>query len=179
MTSTLFTRSMTIPEEDQQLGQFEVFYRREYSQIVAMARAVSPDRSTAEDLAQESFAVAHRNWDRISTYEDPRAWVRRVMINRATSMRRRLGAEARALKRAGHDPQRGITNDLGPETGEVWNEVRQLPRRQQQAVVLHYVGQLSTDETAQAMGCSAGAVKAHLHRARETLKGRLAHWNEV
>lgn len=171
---------MTIPEEDQQLiGPFEVFYRREYSHIVAMARAVSPDRSAAEDLAQESFAVAHRHWDRISHYEDPRAWVRRVMINRATSMRRRMGAESRALRKAGHDPTRGVADDISTDTGEVWDHVRQLPRRQQQAVVLHYVGQLSTNEIANVMGCSTGAVKSHLHRARETLRGRLADWNEV
>src|SRR5690606_37596051 len=62
-------RSGTIPDQHS-IGTFEVFYRREYSHIVAMARAVSPDRSAAEDLAQESFAVAHRHWDRISRYEE-------------------------------------------------------------------------------------------------------------
>ncbi len=170
-------RSGTIPDQHS-IGTFEVFYRREYSHIVAMARAVSPDRSAAEDLAQESFAVAHRHWDRISKYEEPVAWVRRVMINRATSLRRRLGAENRALRRAGHDPHRGIANDLSPETNEVWGEVRQLPRRQQQAVVLHYVGQLSTNEIANVMGCSTGAVKSHLHRARQTLRDRLGDWNQ-
>ena len=178
MTSPSQTRRTVIPERQESTPiPFEGFYRREYHHIVAVARAFSPDRSAAEDLAQEAFAAAHRHWDRISRYEDPRAWVRRVLINRATSMRRRLGAERRAITRAGHDPRRGIAPDLSPPTQEVWREVRALPRRQQQAVVLHYVGQLTTDEIADAMGCSAGAVKSHLHRARLALKDRLAEWD--
>jgi RNA polymerase sigma-70 factor (ECF subfamily) len=172
-------RSSAIAFEDQQLGDpFEVFYRREYHHVVAMARALAPDRASAEDLAQESFAVAHRHWDRVSRYDDPKAWVRRVMINRAASMRRRVGAHLRALTRAGHDPDRGVVHDLAPPTDEVWEEVRRLPRRQQQAIVLHYVGQLSTEEIGDAMGCSAGAVKSHLHRGREALRERLSAWSE-
>lgn len=179
MASPQDTRSPVIPTEGPNPGNpFESFYRREYHQVVAVARALAPDRAAAEDLAQESFAMAHRHWDRISRYQDPKSWVRRVMINKATSMRRRIGAELRALTRAGHDPHRGVSPDLSPSTGEVWDEVRRLPRRQQQAVVLHYVGQLSTEEIGDAMGCSPGTVKSHLHRARETLRGRLANWNQ-
>jgi RNA polymerase sigma-70 factor (ECF subfamily) len=171
------TRSWAIA--GQRLAEpFEVFYKREYPHMVAIARALSPDRASAEDLAQDSFASAHRHWEKISTYDDPRAWVRRVMVNRATSMRRRIGAEMRTLTRAGHDPGRGMTTDLTPSTTAIWDEVRRLPRRQQQAVVLHYVGQLSTEEIGRAMDCSPGAVKTHLHRARATLKGRLAGWIE-
>jgi RNA polymerase sigma-70 factor (ECF subfamily) len=156
---------------------FETFYRREYQQVVAMARAFLRDASAAEDLAQESFLAAHRNWDRVSRYDAPQAWVRRVMINRATSRRRRLGAEMRALARAGPDPDSTLP-DLSTATTEVWAEVRRLSRRQRQAVVLHYVGQLSMNEIGEAMGCSTGAVKSHLHRARETLGQRLFDWKE-
>jgi RNA polymerase sigma-70 factor (ECF subfamily) len=171
--------SPAIETEEQQLrGPFEDFYRREYHHILAIARAVSPDRAAAEDLAQESFAAAHRHWRKVSEYDDPRAWVRRVMINRATSMRRRVGAELRAITRAGHDPSRGVTPELTPATTGVWEEVRRLPKRQRQAIVLHYVGELSTEEIGEALGCSPGAVKSHLHRGREALRGRLADWIE-
>lgn len=167
-------RRTAIPhEQPNQNEPFEHFYRREYNHIVAMARAVSPDRASAEDLAQESFAAAHRNWQRISNYDNPAAWVRRVMINRATSMRRRLAAELRTLVRAGHDPDRGIAPDLTSETIEVWDALRHLPRRQRQAIVLHYVGQLTTSEIAEDMQCSQGTVKAHLHSGRQALRHRL------
>ncbi|MCI0679466.1 MAG: sigma-70 family RNA polymerase sigma factor, partial [Actinobacteria bacterium] len=155
------TRSWAITIHHQP-ESFEMFYRREYPHMVALARVMAPSRAVAEDLAQESFTVAHRHWDRVARYDDPRAWVRRVMINRAMSVRRRIAAEMRALLRAGHDPYRGVSQDLTPATTEIWEEVRRLPRRQQQAIVLHYVGQLSTEEIGAAMGCSAGAVKTHL-----------------
>lgn len=158
------------------MTSFEAFYRDEYRPMLGIALALVDGTVAAEDLVQESFLAAHRRWDRISQYDSPRAWVRRVLINRATSWRRRVSSELRAVARVGPpDPQ---PPDLSPETADVWRAVHQLPRRQQQAVALHYVGQLSMVEIADAMGCSEGAVKSHLHRAREQLRGTLAAWNE-
>jgi len=155
---------------------FEAFYRNEYRAMLGIALALASDRSSAEDLVQEAFISAHRRWDRVSQYDSPQAWVRRALINRATSLRRRVAAEFRAVARIG--PPSPAPPDLSAETAGVWTEVHKLPRRQQQAVALYYVGQLSTTEIADVMGCSQGAVKSHLHRARETLKGSLAPWSE-
>ena len=156
---------------------FEVFYRREYSRMVAIARALTRSGSAAEDLVQESFVAAHRPWDRISNYEDPGAWVRRVLINRSTSWHRKMGAELRAVARLGaREPD--TLPELTPATTEVWDEVRRLPRRQAQATVLHYVDQLSVEEIGEVLGVSSGAVKSHLHRARSNLSRSLKSWDE-
>ncbi|MGH8872909.1 MAG: SigE family RNA polymerase sigma factor [Acidimicrobiia bacterium] len=157
---------------------FEVFYRREYTRMVAIARALLRDGVSAEDLAQESFVAAHRHWDRIAGYDDPGAWVRRVLINRATSFHRKRGAEWRALTRLGGHAGEDTLPELTPEATEVWDEVRRLPRRQAQATVLHYVDQLSVEEIGEVMGCSSGAVKSHLHRARARLSRSLRAWGE-
>lgn len=157
---------------------FEVFYRREYSRMVAIARALLRHGAAAEDVAQESFLAAHRHWDRIRGYDDPGAWVRRVVINRATSLQRRLGAEWRAVGRLQAQTGEGVLPELSPRATEVWEEVRRLPRRQAQATVLHYVDQLSVEEIGEVMGCSPGAVKSHLHRARARLNERLHTWEE-
>ena len=50
-----------------------------------------------------------------------------------------------------------------------WIEVRRLPRRQAQAAALRYVYDLSVADIALTMGCSEGAVKVHLSRARRVL----------
>ncbi|HEX6299827.1 MAG TPA: SigE family RNA polymerase sigma factor [Acidimicrobiia bacterium] len=155
---------------------FETFYRNEYRAMLGMARALAPDTTVAEDLVQEAFITTHRRWDQVSQYDSPRAWVRRVLINRATSLRRRLASELRALARVG--PADATPPDLSVETSEVWSEVHRLSRRQQQAIVLHYVGQLSMVEIADVMGCSQGAVKSHLHSARESLRTSPAAWDE-
>src|SRR5918997_6471179 len=79
--------------------RFEDFYEREYPPVVGLAYALSGSRWGAEDLAQEAFLAAHRDWDRISTYEQSGAWVRRVVANLSVSAFRRRIAEAKALAR--------------------------------------------------------------------------------
>jgi RNA polymerase sigma-70 factor (ECF subfamily) len=54
-----------------------------------------------------------------------------------------------------------------------WAEVRRLPRRQAQAVALHYIYDLSVVDVAEILGCSEGSVKVHLFRGRSTIAGRL------
>jgi hypothetical protein len=78
--------------------RFDDFYRREFSAVVGLAYALSGNRWAAEDLAQESFLVAHRDWDRVGTYDDPGAWVRRVVTNLSVSALRRRMIEAKALR---------------------------------------------------------------------------------
>lgn len=81
----------------------------------------------------------------------------------------------RAMGRVGPSD---TSTEMSPETDEVWSHVRKLPRRQQQAIALHYVAQLSMEETAHVMGCSPGAVKTHLHRGRQTLRSSLQDWRQ-
>jgi RNA polymerase sigma-70 factor (ECF subfamily) len=47
--------------------------------------------------------------------------------------------------------------------------IRGLPPRQQEAVALHYLLDLTVADTATAMGVDEGTVKTHLSRAREAL----------
>ena len=106
---------------------FEVFYRREYTRMVAIARALLRSGASAEDLAQESFLAAHRQWDRIAGYDDPGAWVRRVLINRATSFHRRRGVEWRALNQLGGHAREDTLPELSPQAVEVWTKSADSP----------------------------------------------------
>ena len=78
---------------------FSAFYASEYRNVVALAYALTGRAAVAEELAQDAFLVAHRNWARVSAYDVPGAFVRRVVSNMAVSFTRRLAAEARALAR--------------------------------------------------------------------------------
>lgn len=63
------------------------------------------------------------------------------------------------------------------EGQEAWSRVvagvRRLPRRQREAFSLRIFEDLDVATTARVMGCSEGAVKTHLSRARETLQQHL------
>src|SRR5437879_4503227 len=95
------TRSRLVREETDPalLGSeadFDGFYLNEYHAVVSLALALSGNRWAAEDIAQEAFLVVHRNWARVSGYDQPALWVRRVAANLAVSLFRRSVAEAKA-----------------------------------------------------------------------------------
>jgi RNA polymerase sigma-70 factor, ECF subfamily len=153
--------------------RFEDVYLREFPRVFALAYALSGSRWAAEDVAQDAFVVAHRQWGRVGGYDDPGAWVRRVAANLAVSAVRRRLVEARALVRLAAHRQEQPFAALPGEDGDFWRAVRQLPRRQAQAVALVALGDLSTAEVAATLGCSQRTAQVHLQKARATLIQRL------
>jgi Sigma-70 region 2 len=110
-------------------GPFEHFYLEEYPKVVKLAYALSGSRSGAEDIAQEAFLRAYRDWDRVGSYEHQAAWVRRVAANLATSGLRRRLVEARALARLAARREPAL-DPLPAENADFWRAVRALPQRQ-------------------------------------------------
>lgn len=154
-------------------GHFRRFYDEEVGEILAYLIATTGDRWVAEELAQEAFARAYRDWETVRHYDSPGGWVHTVAHNLAMSRFRRLGAEARAMLRL-----RGLrqpTTDVEPTSHdeEFWAEVRRLPERQAQAVALHYLEDRPVAEIAGIMGCAESTAKVHLHRGRRRLADRL------
>jgi RNA polymerase sigma factor (sigma-70 family) len=54
--------------------------------------------------------------------------------------------------------------------------LEQLPDRQREAVILRFFEQLSVEESARAMGCATGTVKATVHQALRAMRERLKQW---
>jgi RNA polymerase sigma factor (sigma-70 family) len=153
-------------------SDFDAFFQAQYRSVTGLAYVLCGDMGRAEDLTQEAFAAAHRSWSRIGGYDDPRAWVRRVVANKATSLRRRRSAESRALVRYGSRPE-PMEPASAVDDDAVWIAVRALPRRQAQVVALTFLDDLDLGEVARILDCGEATVKTHLHRAKETLAQRL------
>jgi RNA polymerase sigma-70 factor (ECF subfamily) len=152
--------------------RFDVFYQREFRSVVGLAYALSGSRLAAEDLAQEAFMTAHQHWEKVGQYESPGAWVRRVVSNKSVSLYRRKAAEARALARVRLDRQLPLP-DLAAHDEEFWQTVRSLPKRQAQAIALHYLEDRPVAEVAAILGCTESTAKVHLHKGRKSLAARL------
>lgn len=147
---------------------YDSFFRREFPKMVAVAYAISGSRWAAEELAQEACLRAFRSWDSVSRYDKPGAWLRRVTINLANSLLRRRVSEVKALQRYVVDSIEVV--DAHPmEDAEFWDQVKALPRRQREVIVLHYVDGMDTGEIADVLDISESSVRTHLQRGRETL----------
>lgn len=157
--------------EELRSDSFETFFRREFKPMVALAAVVSGSVEGAEDVAQEAMVRARRHWDRVSVYDKPGTWVRRVTINLAISSRRRIASEAKARlawwerREAAEQPQA-----LDPD---LLRALRALSPQQRAAVSLHYLEDRATPEIADLLGCSESTARVHLHRGRQALAQHL------
>ena len=150
---------------------FEEFYLAELRGLVALARALAPPH-LAEDIAQEAMLVAYRRWPQVGELDRPDQWVRRTCANLAVSQFRRRLTEGRVIARLSLWSSREPA-PLEGASETFWDAVRDLPRRQAQAVALRYLYDLPVEEIADTMGCSVGSVKQHLARGRARLASTL------
>jgi RNA polymerase sigma-70 factor (ECF subfamily) len=151
---------------------FAWFFTAEYPQVVRLLAVVVRDGAAAEDLAQDAFVRLHRNWSRISSYDSPEAWVRRVALNLAFSWRRREGRR-RHLERAGDDLGAVAERVRSEVSLDVRRAVAALPKRERALVALYHLEDRPIAEVADLLGMTPGAVKVGLHRARRHLSAIL------
>lgn len=147
---------------------FETFYRSEYRSVVGLVFAVTHSRNACEDIAQEAFLRAHRDWAEVAHYAAPGAWVRTVAINLARSRFRRLSAETRALTRLVGMGTPALV-EMEPASETFWRAVAGLPRRQREVVALHYVDDMAVADIARLLGIAESSVKNSLAQARSRL----------
>ncbi|MGH8992476.1 MAG: RNA polymerase sigma factor [Acidimicrobiia bacterium] len=153
-------------------ADFDDFYRSQWRAVLGLAFVLCGNWPAAEELTQDAFSEAWRRWETVAAYDNPGAYARRVVATRAISRARRLTTEARTLLRLRARASEGGA-ELEPEDAAFWAAVRSLPHRQAQVVALHYLDDRSVHDVAAVLGLTEGAVKTHLHRARQALAARL------
>ena len=128
---------------------------------------VAGDPESAADAVQEAFVKAHLKWRRISRYDDPIGWVRRVAINQIQDGHRR---RKRTTVPFPNSPHVSRPRPQPVEPDEFGRLLAALPKQQRAATALFYVDGLSIAEIAVALDIAEGSVKSHLHDARRRLK---------
>lgn len=159
------------PCSDPRVLAFEAFYQREYAGAVRLAFTLTGRRDLAEELAQDSFLACLRHWDKVSRYDDPTGWVRRVLTNRCISSGRRYLTELRLLVKLRRE--RPDRPSLTEPSDRLWDAVRQLPKRQGQVLALAFVEDLDVRQIAATLGIGEESVRTHLRRGRAGIAARL------
>lgn len=149
---------------------FDEFYGATFHGLRSQLYAYLGDRAEAQDVVQEAYCRAFARWKKISGYDDPVAWVRKVAWNLATSRFRRQRTAINFLRRQREEHHDGPS----PDRVALVRALATIPAQQRKAVVLHYLAQLSVAEIAQQEGVAEGTVKSWLSRGRAALSARLA-----
>lgn len=118
------------------------------------------DWHRADDLVQTSITKLYAHWQRASRADNIDGYVRRTLVNTFLAEQRSGWAKWTILRR--HESEESLLVD-GPGAVrdmdlslDLRSALNQLPARQRATVVLRYYCDLSVDQTAQVMGCSAG-----------------------
>jgi RNA polymerase sigma factor (sigma-70 family) len=143
-------------------AEVEQVYREERVALLRLAFLLSGSRQISEDIVQTAFAATQERW---ATIDNPRAYLRRVVVNQANETHRR-----NYRPRPSHQVE-PVTHQ--PEIDETWAELRCLPPHQRAVIVLRFYEDLPLVEIARLLDRPAGTVRSDLHRALDRLRRTL------
>jgi RNA polymerase sigma-70 factor (ECF subfamily) len=158
------------PSRDADAGAdaYTAFFRAEFAAVTRAVYLILHDRDAAEDVAADAFAALLRHWEKVSAYDRPGAWVRRVAIRMAVRAARRDQLRDRLLSWI--TPPGPIAESSDPDLAAA---LARLPPRQRAAVMLFYFEDRPLVEVASLLDCAPGTAKAHLFKARQRLASLL------
>jgi RNA polymerase sigma-70 factor (ECF subfamily) len=155
-------------------------------QVYRVARRLASSREEAEDLVQETYARAFRNWRSFQPGTNLRAWLFRILTNLNIDRGRRdqRGPTFEPLEEgdyflynrleesgAGSDEDR-IVERLSQDG--VVGALAAVPHDFRDVIVLVDIGDFSYRDAAQILDIPVGTVMSRLHRGRRILKQELA-----
>lgn len=166
-----------------QRGEAEAFDRLmaiHTDRVFGVAWGVLQNREDAMDATQEVFIKLHRSLPGFPPSDNLSAWLYRVCVNHCIDRKRRAKRISADLNEEDWERLQGSEHDepefraYQSETGRmIRRAVDELPERQRLVFILRHYKLLSINEIGAAIGCTPGAVKAHLSRATGHLRDRL------
>ena len=163
------------PSADPRSRRFEIFFEAHTGDVLRYCLRRLPDRRAAEDVAAETFLVAWRRLDVMPADELPwlLAIARNVILNEWRGGRRRERLLARiAAESPGEavEPEPVAVQSGGRDgAGGARAALAQLSERDREVLMLTAWDGLDQRSAAAILGCSEGAFKVRLHRARRRL----------
>jgi RNA polymerase sigma-70 factor (ECF subfamily) len=164
-------------------GEAEAFDRLmalHTDKVFALAWGVLMNREDAMDAVQDVFIKLHASVPKFSPSDNLNAWLYRVCLNHCIDRKRRARKSRVEMTDDDWARLQGSERDepefrlYQSEVGRIIRAaVDKLPERQRMVFVLRHYKLLSINEIALAMGCTSGAIKAHLSRATAHLRDRL------
>ena len=155
--------------------------------IFRLAKHITQNDEDAEDVLQESFLKAYSNLDTFQGQSKFYTWLVRISVNEALmKLRKRKSDRTVSLDEPHETDEDTVTREIAvwdedPEKKYSQEELRDILSKAVDGLkpgfrtvfVLRDIEELSTEETAEALGISVPAVKSRLLRARLQLREKL------
>lgn len=141
------------------------------SDVYRFARYLGPRDIDANDVVQEVFLRAFRNWDSRRTYSNPKAWLLQIARNYVFDVLRKKRVETNFEK--SHKPDLSKVSVPLDTLIELEDELSRLKPDFRQVFVLRCLHDMTIEETAEVLKWSQSKVKTSLHRAIKELRGIL------
>jgi RNA polymerase sigma-70 factor (ECF subfamily) len=157
--------------------EFEALLADSSALAVRVAYGVVRNRQDAEDVAQEAFGRAFRNFATLRDRERFRAWLVRMTWRLAIDHVR-----ARKRRQTRDDAVMAVTAQAGDfeadtaardRTERLWRAIDNLPERLRVVVVLASIEGHGLNEVGVLLGVAEGTVKSRMFEARQKLREAL------
>jgi RNA polymerase sigma-70 factor (ECF subfamily) len=175
---------------DGDMRAFGELVRRYEGKIFRLAQHITQNREDAEDVLQETFLKAYEHLEQFKGDSKFYTWIVRIAVNQALMKLRRRKTDksvsldeqidtgedtlVREIAAWGEDPEQRFSRD---ELGRILDDaIESLEPPYRSVFVLRDIEDLSTEETADALGLSVPAVKSRLLRARLQLREKLTRF---
>lgn len=162
------------------ISAFEEIVVRYQKPIINFIYRMIGDFHAAEDLAQDVFIKVYESAGTFKGSSKFSTWLFSIAVNLCIDRQRvesrrefvSLDDEVMEIQSNSISPDKFAEN---AELGELIEKaIHSLDKDKRTAIVLREYHGLSYEEIAESVGCSVGAVKSRLHKAREQLRRKLA-----
>jgi len=168
----------------------ETLFRRHRQKILRIVLRYAHVREDAEDIVQQSFQKAFVYLHKFEGKSSFSTWLTRIAINESLMLLRH-GRALREVSVDDHSEDEGNAASLEISDSSPDPEASYLQRERAQilsetlgnlrpgtrkAIELRELAELSTEQTAEQMGLSVGAVKARIFHGRRKLRERLRRY---
>ena len=172
------------------LEAFSELVRRYDRNIFRIAQHIKHNEEDAQDVVQDAFLKAYQNLEQFQGNSKFSTWLVRIAVNESLMrLRKRKTSRAVSMDQDVQTDEGSIPRDFAEwrpnpeqiysqgELGEILRKtIAGLPPGFRTVFTLRDIENLSTEETAEALGLSVPAVKSRLLRARLQLRERLSRY---
>ncbi|WP_238654370.1 sigma-70 family RNA polymerase sigma factor [Paenibacillus piscarius] len=154
---------------------FNELYEATIKDVYQTVHFLVRQKSEVDDIVQEIYIQMRRSLEQFDVSRPFRPWLMGVAMRQIHAYRRKRWTQLRILKKAeqvnlGMEPE--FTSEVVDRISHksLLASVENLPYKLKQVIILHYLNELSQEESAAILGIPLGTVKSRIHAALRKLR---------